>query len=362
MRTIILYLLSVVVVAALAFFGGRLQERRKIALASPAETAPARPPALRPPTPKKQKRQEEPEEPVAAPVTDTAAIIAAAAEQISMSSVGQKGMLEMIRLVGQLPPGEIGAALEEAGKLPHGEARQSITAGIISHWAASDGRAAMDYTLTQLSHANRPAALAAALSAWSDSDPSGALRWYQAKVASDPDFELAIGAKPVYLLPTIFQGLVAEDISTAYSAFSKLASNEEKDQALDGIAAATLTNEATQHALDLAASTLGEAARAARLRLVSNWGQRDPAAAAAWVTAVRDPSERSQFARSVAQTWIAYEPDAAVPWLLRIPQWQSEPRWSNSPPPSGSIMIQTRPRSGSRPSLKVRIQILGFRP
>lgn len=350
MRTVILYLLSLAITGTLAFFGGRLQERRKIAATEPATVAPARMPALRSPAPKKQKPQEAPEEPAANPVTDTAAIIAAAAEQLSISSVGQAGQLEMIRLIGQLPPGEIAAALAEADKLPHGEARQSITAGIIARWAAADGRAAMDYTLTQLSHANRPAALAAALSAWSDSDPSGALGWYHAKVSSDADFELAIGAKPVYLLPTIFQGLVAEDISSAYSAFSKLSSNEEKT--LDGIAAATLTNEQTQHALDLAGTTLGGAARAARLRLVSHWGQRDPAAAAAWVTEVRDPTEKSQFARSVAQTWIAYEPAKAVPWLLENTPVAERPTvvelaatiWVNSDPNATAEWLESIPK------------------
>ena len=174
----------------------------------------------------------------------------------------------------------------------------------------------MQYALTQLSHANRPAAIAGALAAWSDDDPAGALAWFQQTVASDPDFELVLGAKPIYLLPTIFEGLVATDISTAYSAFSKLGSNEEKDQALDGIAAAGLTNEKTQHALDLAVSTLGGDARSARMRLVSQWGQRDPAAAAAWVSEVKDPTEKSVFAQSVALTWIAFDPAVAVPWLM----------------------------------------------
>ncbi|MGI9244094.1 MAG: hypothetical protein ACR2RV_25075, partial [Verrucomicrobiales bacterium] len=284
MRTIILYFLSLAVTGVLAFFGGRLLERRQIAeLPAPSPVVAAEPGPRIPPQPAPAPEPVEPDVPGEEAVTDTAAVIAAAAEQLSVASVSQAGQLEMMRLIGKLPPGEISTALAEADQLPHGKVRQSVTAGVIARWAESDGRAAMDYTLTKLSHANRPAALAAALSSWSDQDPSGALAWYHSKVSSDPDFEIAIGAKPVYLLPTIFEGLVAKDISTAYSAFSRLTTNEEKDQALDGIAAASLNNEQTQHALDLAGSTLGEVARAARLRLVSNWGQREPAAAAAWV-------------------------------------------------------------------------------
>ena len=353
MRTIILYFLSLAVTGVFAFFSGRLLERREIASSVQPATAPVEARFPRQPArPKKEPEPPQAEEPTVEAVTDTLAVIAAAAEQLSIASVGQAGQLEMMRLIGKLPPGEISAALAEAEKLPHGKVRQSITAGVIARWAESDGRAAMDYTLTQLSHANRPAALAAALSSWSDHDPSGALAWYQSKVNSDPDFELAIGAKPVYLLPTIFQGLVARDISTAYSAFSRLSSNEEKDQALDGIAAASLSNEQTQHALDLAGSTLGEAARAARLRLVSNWGQREPAAAAAWVSAVRDPTEKSQLARAVAQTWIAFEPTAAVPWLLENTPQAERPTvvelattiWVNSDPNATAEWLGTLPK------------------
>jgi hypothetical protein len=271
-------------------------------------------PAPRPP--KRTKKPQFPEEEPAPSTASPDALIAAAAELLGLASVGQGSLLEVYGLVSKLKPGEIPTALAEISKLPHGKTRQSLAAAVVSRWAESDGRSAMQYALTQLSHANRPAAIAGALTAWSDNDPAGALAWFQQTVAADPDFELVLGTKPIYLLPTIFEGLVAKDISTAYAAFSKLGSNEEKDQALDGIAAAGLTNEQTQHALDFAVSTLGGDARSARMRLVSQWGQRDPAAAAAWVSEAKDPTEKSVFAQSVALTWIAFEPAVAVPWLM----------------------------------------------
>ncbi|MFT5857791.1 MAG: triosephosphate isomerase, partial [Verrucomicrobiales bacterium] len=124
------------------------------------------------------------------------------------------------------------------------------------------------------------------------------------------------------------------------------------DQALDGIAAATLTNQQVQRALDLATNTLGNAASSARLRLVTSWGQRDPAAAAAWVSTLRDPNEKSQLARNVAQTWIAYEPATAVPWLLENTPQAERPTvveqatsiWVNSDPNATAEWLSTIPK------------------
>ena len=321
MRTILLYLASLLLIAVLAFVGGRMHERGSAAAraAAQAESTGAKsiPESARPAkrTKRRPAKNTVPEQPeTEKPAPD--ALIAAAAEQIAVAGVSQGGLVEVYRLIGQLQPADIPAALEEIAKLPHGKARQSLTAAVVARWAGTDGNAAIEYSLTELSHANRPASLTAALAAWSDSDAAGALSWYQRKVGSDEDFELAIGAKPIYLLPAIFQGLAAADIATAYASFSKLPTVEEKDQALDGIAAAGLTNKDTEYALELATSTLGEAGRAARLRLVTGWGERDPAAAAAWVSGVKDPTEKSQFAKSVAGTWIAFEPETAVPWLL----------------------------------------------
>lgn len=345
MRTLLLYFLSLLVVSGLAYFGGRLHERKQVprAAETPMTKTPMLP-ATRPPKRTKQK----PEAPEAIPENPAAspgALVAAAADLLGVTSVGQGSVLEVYRLVDQLQPQDIAAALEEISKLPHGKTRQSLAATVVARWAETDGAAAMSYALTQLTHANRPTAIAGALSSWSDKDPAGALSWFHDQVASDPDFELVLGAKPIYLLPTIFQGLVGEDISTAYAAFSRLATDEEKDQALDGIASASLTNQQTQHALELAAGTLGEAARAARLRLVNHWGERDPAAAAAWVSAVTDPTEKSVFAQSVASRWIAYEPTTAVPWLLENTMLSERP---NIVELATSIWVQSDPNATAK--------------
>lgn len=350
MRIILLFLVSIIIVGTIGFFVGRLVEREvQLDTEQQVVVIEKEVPAKRAPAPEKEQAVPETTE---APPTDTAALVAAAAKQLSTASVSQAGAIEVYQLVGKLQPVDIATALAEIEALPHGQARQSLAAAVVARWAALDGRAAMDYTFASLSHANRPAALGGALSAWSDSDPAGALEWYHAKVSSDPDFEIAIGAKPAYLLPTIFEGLVAEDISTAYAAFSRLGSIEEKDQALDGIAAANLTNVQVHDALELASTTLGDAASAARLRLVSNWGQRDPAAAAEWVSSVRDPNEKAQFARSVAQTWIAYEPATAVPWLLENTPQAERPTvvelatsiWVNSDPNATAEWLSTIPK------------------
>ncbi len=353
MRTLLLYFLSVALVAVLAFLGGRLHERNSLATKEPEPEEKDKPISI--PVEKRKPKKSQPEPAVEEPaetLPDTAAIIATASDHLATASVTQAGLIEVHRLINKIAPQDIAAALTEIESLPHGSARQSLTAAVVSRWAATDGSAAMAYTLTQLSHANRPTALAAALSSWSEHDPEGALSWYQGKTASDPDFELAIGAKPEYLLPTIFEGLVAKDTASALAAFSKLARIEDKDQALDGIAAAALTDAQTQRALELATSTLGSDARAARLRIVTQWGQRAPAAAAVWVGEVRDITEKSQLARSVAQTWIAFEPATAVPWLLaNTPQAEranvvelATSIWVNSDPNATAEWLGTLPR------------------
>lgn len=352
MRTILLYLLSVGAVGFIAFKGGQVHQRKNTLPPDPIVVMEA----VKVPVKKREKKpaavpDEKPEE-TPATISDPAAIVAAAAGALSTASVSQAGLIEVHRLVNLLKPEDIAAALTEIEKLPHGSARQSLTASVVARWAATDGRAAMKYTLGEINHANRPAALAGALSSWADNDPDGALTWYKSKVASDEDFELAIGAKPEYLLPTIFEGLAAKDISSAYASFSRLTSIKEKDQALDGISTAALTDEQTQQALGLAASTLGADARAARLRLVAQWGQRQPAAAAAWVAGVRDITEKSQLARSVAQTWIAFEPATAVPWLLEnTPQAEratvvemATSIWVNSDPAATAEWLSLLPK------------------
>ena len=352
MRTLILYFLSVAVVAVLAFSSGKLHER-KTSAAAPAEPAPApRSTPLSVPIEKRKPKPEPAEEEPGDTLPDTPAIIASASAQLATPSVTQAGLLEVHRLINKIAPEDIAAALAEIEALPHGSSRQSLTAAVVSRWAATDGQAAMTYTLTKLNHANRPAALAGALSSWSENDPEGALAWFQAKTTSDPDFELVIGAKPEYLLPTIFEGLVAKDPSTALASFSRLARIEDKNQALDGIAAAALNDDQTQRVLELATSTLGGDARAARLRIVAQWGKRAPAAAAAWVSQVRDPTEKSQLARSVAQTWIAFEPTTAVPWLLdNTPQAEranvvelATSIWVNSDPNATAEWLATLPK------------------
>ena len=338
MRTIILYLLSVIAVGFIAFMGGKMHERSNtpdlepVVIVEEVEVPVARNPVKKAPVAEPEK--------LPGDVSDPAAIVAAASAALANSGVSQDGVFELHRLLGQLSNENIPLALTEIENLPHGSNRQALTAAVVSQWAKSDGSAAMAYTLETLDHANRPAALAGALSAWADTDPTGALSWYQAKMASDEDFDLAIGAKPEYLLPTIFEGLAVKDISSALASFSQLPTVEEKNQALDGIATASLSDEQTQQALELATSALGGDARAARLRIVTQWAKRQPAAAAAWVSEVRDPTEKSQLARSVAQTWIAFEPATAAPWLLENTPQAERPTvvelatsiWVNSDP------------------------------
>ena len=53
--------------------------------------------------------------------------------------------------------------------------------------------------------------------------------------------------------------------------------------------------------------------------VAQNWATRDPAAAAAWVMSLNEPTARSAAIGSMVSTWASDQPDVAAAWVMGLP-------------------------------------------
>jgi RNA polymerase sigma factor (sigma-70 family) len=249
----------------------------------------------------------------------TASDVLTRARQMIGGKVGLRSR-EYARLMDtlrQLPPGEIPAALRTVMQLSDADQRRWLSEGLVSVWAETDGRAAIDWLLKNLPLDAQRRRLPEIVSCWASQDPGAALSWLREFNANQDYGPNLPSSFRQALFEELAEGMSIEHFDQAISLWNSLTNDGEKGSVFRGMMRHTGTQAGLQRIADFLAQTPdSNAKRDAQSLFTSTFAFMDTVGAAKYVEGFANPRDRASLAASVGERWMETDPDAAVSWWL----------------------------------------------
>ena len=226
--------------------------------------------------------------------------------------------------------------------VPDASARALLYKYILSHWAESEPRNALEFADKELPDQHRLAVSEGVLAAWAARDPESVFGWHQ---------KSGIAPAPVRdsLMAAVFKNLASRDLPKAFLYLENVGSLNERAQALRGILDTVQTPQDRDQILRVIAGARDAEIRTqARRAVVETWARQDPAGAAAWVDQAEPAWERPRLMDSLGLMWLQSDPAAAAAWwIAREPGPDTLVKiinvWSQEDPNAAGKWLSTQP-------------------
>lgn len=193
-------------------------------------------------------------------------------------------------------------------ELPTGGPSENAQQQIAWRWARVDPKGAAEWFAENAGENNRWV-LSQVMSEWSRNDPEAALQW----TSSLPDSRQNKGE----LIGNVLSNLVRNSPAEAVAQFDKLPAAQQASAAA-GLAASWAWRDPAA-AAKWVTSLKDEIARVTAIgNVASNWGNRDVNAAARWLETLPVGAPRDTAVQSFANSVVQKDPEGAVAWALTI--------------------------------------------
>ncbi len=222
-----------------------------------------------------------------------------------------------IDLIRSLSQEQTGEALDIAIRLPEGQNRNLLIAGILGRLAEFDPHAALQFLETEGGkyRTNIGAeAINGIVASWLATDPKGAWDWFFSEAPSvtlqGNRFQpAAAAARP------LFESLASSNLDAAIAHLQRLEGSNLYGRALDGVIQGALRADAHSSALE-AVGQIGDANSRtfAQVRILEDWAALDPPAASSWYDSQQPLDPQGNIRNGLATSWMAEDPYTAAEW------------------------------------------------
>jgi RNA polymerase sigma factor (sigma-70 family) len=251
------------------------------------------------------------------------------------------------RLMAQIPPDQLGQALQAALQLTDHEIRTAISQTLFRTWIETNPRAALAFATANFQGREKSDAIRDALQHWAAQDPDGAFAAWREQ-AADATKRLSWGGGQQETVKALFEGMAQQDFqkaaenlkgldgdlfSSALKGLGATAGKTEQgrefflnqlkqvsDQPVSYEAMSSFMHSWAQNDLPSAKTWVenqpaGNQRDYALRQVGLNYVRRDPKTGAEWWLAQATPAERSRAYFDIGQEWASSDIKAAADWL-----------------------------------------------
>jgi RNA polymerase sigma factor (sigma-70 family) len=253
----------------------------------------------------------EPADPLPAEVV--AKIAALLAERKPMD---KSRMETWAKLVAQIPPDQIGQALQAALQLPDHEIRTAITQSLFRNWVETNPRAALAFATVNFQGREKSDAIRDALQRWAVQDPDVAFAAWREQLA-DSTKRLSWGGDRQETVEALFAGMAQQDFQKAVENMKGL-DGDLFSSALKGLGVtAAKTEQGREFFLDQLKQLSDQpVSYEAMTSFMSSWAQSDLTSARTWVDNQPAGKQHDYALRQVGLTYVQRDPKAGADWWL----------------------------------------------
>jgi hypothetical protein len=259
-----------------------------------------------------------------------------------------RGMLRAIAPMAELDDAQIQEALAEVEKTTR-EPQQKMMfySLLLGQWAENDGPAALAYAEKNMKGKGMFdfGIKSAVLGSWARRDPDAVWRWYQTerqKGESDQSTQMTVSA--------LFAGMASKDIDAAFARLNTLEEHE-RPMAAAGIASTGGDERARQRLLERSESLAPELRRQIQENAIRSWAMMDPEEALKWIR-TRPAEDQSGLRSTAANMVMMSDPQRGADLLMEGATEKDKPRiydtivgsWANRDPRAAAEWLTKQPQ------------------
>jgi hypothetical protein len=259
-----------------------------------------------------------------------------------------RGMLRAIAPLADLDESQLQEALAEVEKTTR-EPQQKMMfySLLLGQWAETDGPAALAYAEKnlQLKGPFEFGIKAAVIGSWARQDPDAVWRWYQTerqKGAIDQNAQVTLSA--------VFAGMAAKDMDGAFARLNTLEEHE-RAMAVNGIASTGGTQEGRRRLMERAESLAPELRKQIHDNAIRSWAMMDPEEALKWIR-TRPAEEQTSLRSAAGNMVMMSDPQRGADLLLEGAAEKDKPRiydtiigtWANRDPRAAAEWMTKQPQ------------------
>jgi hypothetical protein len=246
-----------------------------------------------------------------------AEVVAKIAALLSERKPMDKARMEAwAKLMAQIPPDQMGQAIQAALQLPDYEIRPGITQALFRNWIETNPRAALAFATIRFQGEERSKAIRDALQRWAAQDPDGAFAAWREQ-AADSTKRLNWGGDRQETVRGLFEAMAQQDFQKAMG-FLEALEGDLFGSALRGIGAtAARTDQGREFFLKQLERVSDPSDRSdAMTSFASNWSQYDLPSARNWLENQPAGNQRDSALKAIGLRYVRQDPKGAADWWL----------------------------------------------